>query len=109
MTEGAIKKVTSIKNKRQTPDAYFRISLKSGGCSGLSYNYDLVTEPPEGDRVFEFGELKICIDKKSYLFLNGTEIDYVISEMGEGFRVNNPNPAPEGVKGQCNCGSDNPC
>ena len=41
--------------------------------------------------------------------IKGTEIDYIVSEMGEGFRINNPNPAPEGKKGECGCGSDSSC
>ena len=99
MTENAINKINSIKTKRQTPKAYFRISLKSGGCSGLSYNYDLVTEPADGDRIFEFADIKVCIDKKSYLFLNGTEIDYMSTLMESGFRFNNP-----AAKRTCGCG-----
>ena len=59
--------------------------------------------------MFESNGLEVIVKSEDVDKVNGTEIDYVISEMGEGFRVNNPNPAPEGVKGQCNCGSNNPC
>jgi len=99
MTDGAIRKISSIKAKRQTPDYYFRIGVKSGGCSGFSYHYDLVKEPSSADKVFEFGDIKICIDKKSYLFLNGSEIDYVSTLMESGFRFNNP-----AAKRSCSCG-----
>ena len=99
MTESAIKKVTKIKKKRQTPEAYFRISLHGGGCSGLSYSYDLISEPDPTDRVFDFENVKLCIDKKSYLFLNGTEVDYAESLMNSGFTFNNP-----AAKRTCSCG-----
>ena len=99
MTENAKKKIDSIKNKRQTPDAYFRAALKSGGCSGFSYHYDLVPAPDKGDKIFDFGDIKVCIDRKSYLFLNGTEIDYVDTLMSSGFCFNNPL-----AKRSCSCG-----
>ena len=99
MTENAIKKINSIKNKRQTPDSYFRISLHGGGCLGLSYSYDLIEVVPEDAKVFEFGDLKVCIDKKSYLFLNGTEVDYINTLMESGFRFYNP-----AAKRSCSCG-----
>jgi iron-sulfur cluster assembly protein len=99
MTEGAKNKIIKIKNKRQTPEAYFRISLQGGGCSGLSYNYNLVSGPDKSDRVFDFGSVKMCVDKKSYLFLNGTEVDYVESLITSGFTFNNPS-----AKRTCGCG-----
>ena len=99
LTENAKKKIESIKTKRQTPDAYLRIGLKSGGCSGFSYFYDLVETPDEKDRVYSFGDVKICIDRKSYLFLNGSEIDYEETLMSSGFQFNNPL-----AKRSCSCG-----
>ena len=99
MTENAISKIVKIRNKRQTPDAYFRISLYGGGCSGLSYNYELVSKPDPADKIFDFGDVKLCVDKKSYLFLNGTEVDYVESLMNSGFTFDNP-----AAKRSCSCG-----
>jgi len=99
LTEAAKDKIISIKKKRQTPDAFFRVALKSGGCSGFSYHYDLITAPHEEDKIFDFGDVKVCIDKKSYLFLNGSEIDYVNTLMESGFRFNNPS-----AKRTCGCG-----
>ena len=99
LTENAKNRIISIKRKRQTPDAYLRIGVKSGGCSGFSYFYDLITKPDEKDRVFEFDSVKICIDKKSYLFSNGTEMDYVSTLMNSGFEFNNPS-----AKRSCSCG-----
>tara|TARA_R110002110_G_scaffold197387_3_gene407566 strand:- start:267 stop:581 length:315 start_codon:yes stop_codon:yes gene_type:complete len=99
MTENAKNKIIKIKSKRQTPEAYFRISLRGGGCSGLSYNYELVSGPTATDRIFDFGSIKLCIDKKSYLFLNGTEVDYVESLVNSGFTFNNP-----AATRTCSCG-----
>ena len=54
-------------------------------------------------------KLKLLVNNEDIEKIKGTEIDYIVTEMGEGFRVNNPNPAPEGQKGQCSCGSDSGC
>ena len=53
--------------------------------------------------------MKVLINNDDVEKIKGTEIDYVVSEMGEGFRINNPNPAPEGKKGECGCGSESSC
>lgn len=99
ITEAAIQKIESIKKMRQTPDACLRISLKSGGCSGFKYEYEFVETPEESDKVFTFNDLVICIDKKSYLFLNGMEIDYKEDLMKSGIVFNNPKTTRT-----CGCG-----
>ena len=99
MTDFAIQRVSSIMMRRQTPDQYLRISLKSGGCSGFMYSYDFVETPEEKDKTFDFGEVKICIDIKSYLFLNGMEIDYEESLLNSGLVFNTPS-----AKRTCGCG-----
>ena len=76
MTESANAKIKSLLHQRQTPDYHLRIGLRGGGCSGFMYKYEFIATPDEKDKIFEFGEVKICIDMKSYLFLNGMEIDY---------------------------------
>ena len=98
MTDFAIQRVSSIM-MRQTPDQYLRISLKSGGCSGFMYSYDFVETPEEKDKTFDFGEVKICIDIKSYLFLNGMEIDYEEDLLKSGLVFNTPS-----AKRTCGCG-----
>ena len=76
ITQAAQEKIRSLLIKRQTPDSYLRIGLQGGGCSGYMYKYEFEDQPEEKDKVFEFDDVKICIDIKSYLFLNGMEIDY---------------------------------
>ncbi len=99
MTEAAKLKIKSILKKRQTPEAFLRIAIKGGGCSGFTYHYEFVESPIEKDKVFNFGEVKICVDTKSYLFLNGVEIDYEETMMRSGIVLNNPN-----AKRSCGCG-----
>lgn len=79
--------------------AWMRLGIRSGGCSGFSYFVDFVQAPESQDKQFEFGELKVCIDRKSYLFLNGTEIDFEQSLVKQGFIFHNP-----GAKRSCSCG-----
>jgi len=76
-----------------------RVKVVGGGCSGLQYKMDL-DEPREGDKVFERDGAKLVIDRKSFLYLNGTEIDYAETLMTSGFNLQNPN-----VKRSCGCGA----
>ena len=99
ITENARTKIIKIKTKRQTPDSYLKVFLRGGGCSGFMYEYKFVDAPEESDKIFEFENLKICIDKKSYLFLNGMEIDYKEDLFSSGIIFNNPN-----AKRSCGCG-----
>jgi len=99
MTETARRKISSILAKRQTPDSYLRLALKGGGCSGFVYHYEFISQPEEKDKIFEIGDVKICVDIKSYLFLNGMEIDYEEGLMRSGIVFNNPN-----AKRSCGCG-----
>ena len=85
--------------KRQTLDHYLRVSLRGGGCSGFKYQYDFVEVPSEKDKVFDFEDVKICIDGKSYLFLNGVEIDYEEDLFKSGLVFNTPS-----AKRTCGCG-----
>jgi iron-sulfur cluster assembly protein len=99
ITEPAGEKIKRILVKRQTPDHWLRISLQGGGCSGFMYHYDFVVEPLEKDRKFELNGIKICVDAKSYLFLNGMEIDYEEDLIKSGLVFNNPNASRS-----CGCG-----
>ena len=101
MTAAAVKRVRVLCKKRQTPDAVLRVGVRGGGCSGLSYLMDFVEEAEEKDKLFEFGEpaITLAVDRKSYLFLNGTEIDFEQTMMKSGFQFNNP------IAGRsCSCG-----
>ena len=99
MTDLAIDRIQGLMQRSQSEDSYLRIGLKSGGCSGLSYLFDFVSEVTEFDKVFEFGPIKVCIDKKSYLFLNGMEIDYEETPFKSGVKLNVPS-----VTRSCGCG-----
>jgi iron-sulfur cluster assembly protein len=99
MTENAKIKIKSLLLQRQTPDNYLRIGLQGGGCSGFKYKYEFITVPNEKDKVFEFDDIKICIDIKSYLFLNGVEIDYEEDLFKSGLVFKTPN-----AKRTCGCG-----
>lgn len=86
--------------KRGTPNSTIRIGLKGGGCSGFSYVMEFEDKPPrEKDRVFEFDGVRVVVDPKSLVLMNGTTLDYETNLMGHGFKFVNPQ-----VKGSCGCG-----
>ena len=99
ITEFAKEKINSLLAKRQTPNDFLRIGVQSGGCSGFSYFYDFVEKPREGDKILEFKDVNICVDKKSWIFLNGTEIDYEDTLFKSGIIFKNPQ-----AKRTCGCG-----
>lgn len=76
-----------------------RLGVKTSGCSGLAYVLEFVDELEEEDEVFEDHGIKVIIDKKSLVYLDGTELDYGKEGLNEGFKFNNPN-----VKDECGCG-----
>ena len=99
ITDYAKDKIASLLQKRQTPDHYLRIGLQGGGCSGFMYKYDFIEAPLEKDKVFIFDNVKICVDIKSYLFLNNMEIDYQEDLLKSGLVFNTPS-----AKRTCGCG-----
>ena len=78
---------------------YVRVGVKSGGCSGLSYDLKFDKENQEGDKVFVDNEVRIIVDKKSFLYLIGTTLEYSGGLNGTGFVFNNPN-----AQRTCGCG-----
>lgn len=78
---------------------YIRVGVKSGGCSGLSYELKFDHNQEEGDKVFEDNGIKIIVDKKSFLYLIGTTLEYSGGLNGTGFVFNNPN-----ANRTCGCG-----
>ena len=82
------------------PDTNLRVGVKGGGCSGLTYVLDMVEEGSPDDKVIEEHGVTIRIDKKSYIFLAGTTLDYSGGLNGKGFIFNNPN-----AKTTCGCGT----
>ena len=109
VTDTAAKKISEAQSSQDIGDKMLRIGVFPGGCSG-GYQYALGFDlKADNDSVFESNGLEVIVKSEDVEKVNGTEIDYIISEMGEGFRVNNPNPAPEGKKGECGCGSETSC
>ncbi|SFN43768.1 iron-sulfur cluster assembly protein [Bizionia echini] len=78
---------------------YVRVGVKSGGCSGLSYDLKFDKAQADGDKVFEDNGVKIIVDKKSFLYLIGTTLEYSGGLNGTGFVFNNPN-----ANRTCGCG-----
>ena len=78
---------------------FIRVGVKSGGCSGLSYDLSFDNQEKENDKIFENNNIKIIVDKKSFLYLVGTELDYSGGLTGAGFIFKNPN-----ANRTCGCG-----
>lgn len=76
-----------------------RLGVKTSGCSGMAYTLEFVDQIEEQDQVFESQGIKIIVDPKSFLYIDGTELDYVREGLNEGFKFSNPN-----IKNQCGCG-----
>jgi iron-sulfur cluster insertion protein len=100
VTTQAATKIKDIKTAQAaSEDTGLRVRVVGGGCSG--FQYQLVFDTPQtGDQVFESDGVKVVVDPKSFLYLVGTEIDYVDGLNGAGFTMKNPN-----AKGGCGCGS----
>jgi|TARA_B100001750_G_C15079125_1_gene384995 iron-sulfur cluster assembly protein len=83
------------------PDADLRVGVKGGGCSGLTYILEIVEDgPADTDKVIEENGVRLYVDKKSYIFLAGTVLEYSGGLNGKGFVFNNPN-----AKTTCGCGT----
>ena len=76
-----------------------RLGVKTTGCSGLAYVLEFVDELEEGDSVFEHQDVKVIVDAKSLVYLDGTQLDFVKNGLNEGFEFTNPNQ-----KDECGCG-----
>ena len=76
-----------------------RLGVRTSGCSGMAYVLEFADELEEDDLVFEDHGVKVIIDPKSLIYLDGTELDYTKEGLNEGFKFNNPN-----VKDSCGCG-----
>ena len=101
MTEQAAKKISSLKAEEGKPtDAFLRVEVKKGGCSGLSYKMNFDTQLNNGDKSFEAYGQKIVVDQQSILYILGMELDFSGGLNGKGFVFNNPNATKN-----CGCGS----
>jgi len=101
VSEKALKNLLEIMGSEGiTPDThYLRVGVKGGGCSGLSYVMDFDDTLTEMDETVDLGKIKVAIDKKSVLYLFGTELDFSDGLNGKGFHWLNPNASRT-----CGCG-----
>jgi len=101
MSEAAAMQVKHLKAEQNLPDTVFlRMGVRGGGCSGMSYVLEFDSEKGPHDKEFELDGVKVVVDKKSYLYLNGTTLDYVKQGLTGGFTFVNPN-----AKSSCGCGT----
>lgn len=102
VTEKAIAKIRAVLLKEgiSPEQGGLRLGVQGGGCSGLSYNIRFDTQPRERDRVFQHGGVRVFVDPKSFLYLNGMTLDYQETLMQQGFVFVNPNS-----KKSCGCGT----
>ena len=100
LTERAVKEIRRIIEDQKLPDVTaLRVGVKGGGCSGFSYTLGFDDQVGEIDQITEVEGVKVVCDPKSFLYLNGTEIDFEDNLMGRGFKFGNPNAAKT-----CGCG-----
>ena len=98
LTEKAAEKIKLAMQKQDKPKAGLRLYVSGGGCSGFQYGLAF-DDKNDGDHVIESKGVTILVDEQSAQYLEGSEVDYVESVMGEGFQVNNPNATET-----CGCG-----
>ncbi len=100
LSPNAAAKIRNLVAAQSDPSTFgLRVKVVGGGCSGLQYKMDLDVERP-GDKVFGEPDARVIVDRKSFLYLNGTELDYNEGLMQSGFSLHNPN-----VKRSCGCGA----
>ncbi|QYK02853.1 iron-sulfur cluster assembly protein IscA [Shewanella psychrotolerans] len=98
MTPAAAERVKSFLASRGKGIG-LRLGLKTSGCSGMAYVLEFVDDLNADDEVFDIDDVKIIIDAKSFIYLQGIELDFIKEGLNEGFQFNNPN-----AKGECGCG-----
>ncbi|WP_105903360.1 iron-sulfur cluster assembly protein IscA [Vibrio gangliei] len=98
MTDAAASRVRTFLENRGKGIG-LRLGVRTTGCSGMAYVLEFVDQLNEEDQIFEHDGVKVIIDPKSLVYLDGTELDFAKEGLNEGFKFNNPN-----VKGECGCG-----
>jgi iron-sulfur cluster assembly protein len=99
VTDSAKKQAQRLMEDEGKPGAFIRVGVKGGGCSGLMYELAFDTDLKPEDKVFENNDVRVVVDKKSYLYLVGTELDFSGGLNGKGFVFRNPN-----ADRTCGCG-----
>jgi iron-sulfur cluster assembly protein len=102
VTEKAIARIKAamIKEGVSPEQGGLRVGVQGGGCSGLSYNIRFDSQPRERDRIFQFGDVRVFVDPKSFIYLHGMVLDYEETLMHQGFAFKNPNSQKS-----CGCGT----
>ncbi len=102
VTTNAADKIRGIFSSKDLTmaDCGLRIAVKGGGCSGLSYNISIDDEPTKHDRIFDSNGIKLIVDKKSFLYTMGLELDFDVDDFNGGFVFHNPK-----AKATCGCGT----
>tara|TARA_B100001250_G_C19767080_1_gene775296 strand:+ start:567 stop:950 length:384 start_codon:yes stop_codon:yes gene_type:complete len=100
VTKQAVKRLKSVMEAEEKGNQFLRMSVESGGCSGMSYKMDFASKQKEFDKLFESNGLKIICDLKSWLYLKNVEIDYSNDLLNGGFKIKNPN-----AERSCGCGT----
>jgi iron-sulfur cluster assembly protein len=102
VTERALKRIriAMAKENVSSSEGGLRLGITGGGCSGLSYNIRFDSQPRERDRIYQFDDVRIFVDPKSFIYLNGMTLDYEETLMRQGFNFVNPNSTKS-----CGCGS----
>ncbi|OUY07384.1 iron-sulfur cluster assembly protein IscA [Acinetobacter populi] len=98
LTQSAAQHVSNFIANRGKGEG-IRLGVKTSGCSGLAYVLEFVDEVDPHDEIFENHGVKVFVDPKSLVYLDGLEMDYVKNGLNEGFEFSNPNQ-----KGECGCG-----
>src|SRR5450755_3609076 len=102
ITEKALEHIRAAVQKEGVAagEGGLRLGVQGGGCSGLSYNIRFDTQPRDRDRVFQYGDVRVFVDPKSFIYLQGMTLDYQETLMQQGFVFVNPNSTKS-----CGCGS----
>jgi len=100
LSASAAKRVAELKVQENTPDAFLRLAVSGGGCSGFQYGFSFDQAKNADDRVFARDGIELVIDETSLELVKGAEIDFVEDMMGASFQVKNPNAASS-----CGCGN----
>ena len=102
VTDKAVAEIKKAAAKRATTPTGLRVGIRGGGCTGFSYLFEWSdTEPRPEDKVlsYEDGQVRVFVDPKSYIYLDGSTLEYQTTLVNRGFKFINPN-----VKGSCGCG-----
>lgn len=102
VTDRALARIRAVmaRENMRAEEAGLRLGVIGGGCSGLSYNVQFDSQPHERDRIFTFGDVRVFVDPKSFIYLQGMTLDWQETLMQQGFVFINPNAAKT-----CSCGT----